>query len=126
MDQIPEQIERYIQAYNAMDVDHMLGELDSLIEFRNIADGTVTDRASGIDEFERIARQSLQLFSARKQDILNVECFNDTTILQISFSGRLLVDFSETLKKGMSLRLTGSSILRTKDSKIVQIIDVTG
>lgn len=126
MDQLPEQVDRYIRAYNAMDVEHMLVELDSLIEFRNVADGVVTDRARGIDEFERMARQSLQLFSARKQDIRSAECFKDTTILQISFSGLLHVDFSETLKRGMSLRLKGSSILRTKGPKIVEIIDVTG
>ena len=66
-------IERYLNAYNTFNIEGMMSLLHPEIEFQNISGGEVNARASGADEFRNLAEQSKELFTSRKQTIVNFQ-----------------------------------------------------
>ncbi|MBN2062516.1 MAG: nuclear transport factor 2 family protein [Deltaproteobacteria bacterium] len=62
-------IVRFLNAYNAFDIDGMMSVIHPDIEFKNVAGGEINATASGIDEFHKLAEQSKKLFYSRKQTI---------------------------------------------------------
>ncbi|MBJ7309475.1 hypothetical protein ACFOLJ_08595 [Rugamonas sp. CCM 8940] len=62
-------VDRYLDAYNNMDVAAMLLTVHPDIEFQNIADGTLNASTSGLAELKALAEQSLPMVSERRQQI---------------------------------------------------------
>ena len=56
-------VDRYIEAYNRMDVDEMLLTVHPDVEFKNISKGVVNVSTTGVSELRTLALQSLSLFS---------------------------------------------------------------
>lgn len=51
-------IGRYLDAYNAFDVDGMIETLHPDIEFKNVAGSEVNAAASGTEEFRKMAEEA--------------------------------------------------------------------
>lgn len=118
-------IERYLQAYNAFDVDGMIALLHPDIEFRNIAGGEVTAETSGITSLRTLAEQSKGLFSFRKQTLNRFALHNNQALIEVNFEGVLAADLPNGMKKGETLRLTGRSEFTFHDNKISRITDIS-
>lgn len=72
MDDVSNQalIERYINAYNAFDIEGMLALLSPDIIFESFSGGQLTASASGVEEFRQLAELSKSLFSEREQRMI--------------------------------------------------------
>ena len=116
-------IQTYISAYNTFDIKCMLSVLDPDIEFSNISDGEETAKASGLEEFENLAKQSVNLFSSREQKIEAMEIQDSKIIVTIAYSGVLASDMPNGLKAGQSIELRGMSEFKFKAGKISSITD---
>ena len=64
-------IDRYIDAYNRLDVDGMLATLHPQVTFENVTAGVTTVRTQGIEEFRRLAQSTLPLFARRRQTVVS-------------------------------------------------------
>ena len=116
-------IERYIQAYNAFDVEGMLSGLHHEVIFENQSNGETTLSTKGIEQFKTQAEAALQYFTERQQQIESWE-FNDQSILvNIDYKAVLAIDFPNGMKAGDALEIKGSSEFRFSDGKIIRIID---
>ena len=60
-------IERYLEAYNSLDVEGMMALVHENIKFTNLCAGEVNARASRAAEFRTLAEQGKGLFSSREQ-----------------------------------------------------------
>ena len=126
MDRAPrQQIEHYLQAYNAFDVAGMLRDLHPEVTFENIADGEVTLSLQGIDAFRRQAEQAAQLFRQREQRIEGLRFEDDRAEVAIDYRGTLAVDLPNGLKAGDELKLKGKSVFRFEDGRIIHIQDIS-
>lgn len=119
-----ELVNKFISAYNSMDIDAMLVQLHPEIKFKNISSGEVNAETNGIDEFETLARQSAGLFKSRRQEIQLLEEKEDGSVtVEILFHAELATDFPGGLMKGDFLDIPGKSFYTFKDGLIFSITD---
>lgn len=116
-------INDYIEAYNAFDVDRMVGLLHENIEFRNISSGVVDTETKGIEAFRTLAEQAANLFSKRQQSISKITITNDTAEVELDYEGTLAADLPNGWKAGETVNVKGKSIFYMKDGKLIMIED---
>ncbi len=123
--ELPEVIQRYLNAYEAMDVDLLLSCLSDDIMFINISNHTEQMDLRGKDRFREVASQSAKAFESRRQDVTDVIADKETGryAITILFRGILGVDMDEDMKAGYELVLKGVSFMTVKDGLISQITD---
>lgn len=117
-------IERYLDTYNAFDIDGMMAVVHPDIEFKNISSGEVNTTTSGFNEFRKLAEHSKGLFSMRKQTITSFEAKDDQAFIGVDYEGVLSADLPNGMKVGETLRLTGRSEFAFRDRKIYRIMDI--
>nr|WP_256439863.1 nuclear transport factor 2 family protein [Ruegeria sp. R13_0] len=120
---MPAVIDRYVSAYNARDVDAMLECLDESIEFQNTSEGEGNASAHNKAEFRELAIAALELFSSRKQEIIEFITVGPFTTARVSFLAMAAVDIPNGPTAGAILQLSGTSLFEIKDNKIVRLID---
>ena len=116
-------IDRYIDAYNRIDIDAMLLTLHPGIVFENLSGGTLNLRVQGIPEFERLARSTAPLFSARRQIITAYSQVGDTATAHILFDGTFALDLPNGVRAGQSISMPGRSEFRMHDGLLIYIAD---
>ena len=124
--QLPPPVEAYLFAYNARDVDGMLACLSANVSFKDIAGGTVTAKTRGVPAFETLARHSAAAFAHRTQTVLNTITVDDTTLVEVAFSGIVAMDLPNGWSAGNTVALSGTSLFQTMDGKIARIVDQRG
>lgn len=117
-------IECYVHAVNAFDVETMIALLHPDVEYKSISDGTVTLSASGIEAFRNLAEQGKQIFSSRKQTIMEFYEKGDQVIMEISYVGVLAVDLPDGMHAGDTLNLDGLLEIVLRDEKIYRITEI--
>lgn len=118
-----ELIERYLAAYNRMDVDGMAATMHREVVFENYTAGVLSVRTFGVDELRHLAQSSSFLFAARRQVILAYEERDGTATVHILFDGTFAVDLPNGVRAGQSITLNGRSEFRERDGLLVYIGD---
>ena len=116
-------IDRYIDAYNRIDVDAMLLTLHPAIVFENYAGGQRTLRTEGLLDFDRLARSTQPLFSARRQVITAYREQGGTAWAEIQFDGTFAIDLPNGIRAGQQIAMPGRSEYRVHDGLLVYIAD---
>jgi len=118
-------VDRYIDAYNCMDIDKMLLTVHLDVEFKNISGEVVNASTNGIAELKALAEQSLSLFSERHQEILSFEINGNWAVASIGFRAIVARDLPNGLKKGQVLNLSGRTEFEFRDGAIFKITDIS-
>ena len=116
-------IDRYIDAYNRIDVDAMLATMHSEVIFENYTAGVLSVRTVGAHELRHLAESSRYLFSARHQTITRYNEADGTAHAQIHFQGTFAVDLPNGIRAGQSIALDGRSEYRERDGLLIYIAD---
>jgi hypothetical protein len=118
-------VDRYIDAYNRMNIAEMLLTVHPEVEFKNISGGIVSASANGVAELKALAEQSLSLFSERHQDILSFESNKTQAVASIGFRAVVAKDLPNGLRKGQVLNMPGRSEFEFRDGAISKITDIS-
>lgn len=116
-------IDRYINAYNAFDIEGMLALVSPDVRFENYSGDQLTASANGVDEFRHLAERAKSLFSEREQRVISLEVNQDVAVAEIAFRGRLAADIPGGPAAGTILELQGKSQFSFRDGRITKIID---
>lgn len=119
-------IDRYIDAYNRIDVDAMLATMHSEVIFENYTAGVLSVRTAGTHELRHLAESSRHLFSARHQTITRYSEADGTAYAQIHFQGTFAVDLPNGIRAGQGIALDGRSEYRERDGLLIYIADHNG
>ena len=118
-------IEKYVNGYNTYDIEAMMSVIHTEIEFVNLSGGEVNTTASGIDEFRSLAEEAINLFSSRKQTIMDFKETDDQAAIEVEYEAVLAKDLPNGMKAGETLRLNGLSEFTFRDGKIFRIVDMS-
>jgi hypothetical protein len=118
-------VENYIQAYNSFDIEDMLKDMHENIRFENITNGEVTLYVNGVKELRKQALLGFDYFNQRSQRITKWQCKEDQVEIDVDYDAVLAVDLPNGLKAGDKLELRGKSLFKFKDSKIIEILDIS-
>jgi len=116
-------IDRYIAAYNALDIDEMMSTIHANVRFKNVSGGEVNATASGAAEFRQLAEQSKKLFSSRVQTVRAFESGDDRAVIDVAYEAVLAADLPNGMKAGERLRLEGRSEFVFREGKIYELAD---
>ena len=116
-------IQKYIDAYNAFDVDGMLKLLSPDVRFENWSGVHLTAEACGIDKFGQLAEQAKAIFSEREQRVTAMKHGADSVIVSIAYRGQLAVDIPDGPRAGTVLALNGESEFAFEGGLISKIVD---
>lgn len=116
-------IDRYIDAYNRIDVDAMLATMHNEVIFENYTAGVLSVRTVGVHELRHLAESSRYLFSARHQTITSYSEVAGVAHAQIHFQGTFAVDLPNGVRAGQSIALNGRSEYRDRDGLLIYIAD---
>ena len=116
-------IDKYIEAYNAFDIDGMLSFMHQDVEFKNISGGKINISTKGLSEFRKAAKQGKALFESRCQKVENYRFKDNVCYVEIEYEGVLATDIPNGPKAGETLRLKGKSTFIFKDGLIVSLVD---
>ena len=113
-------VDRYVDAYNAFDVDAMVALLTDDVVFEHHVDGEAALTLTGRDAFRSLATQSAALFAERRQRIVGRRPTPDGIEIDVEFTARLASPPDGTPSQ---VRLTGSSEFTFRDAAIRTIVD---
>jgi len=121
---LPEVINRYLDAYNRIDIPSMLLTMTEDVCFQHFSGEycqvSTTDKA----QFQTLAEHSAELFSSREQIMHEVTYVGEAIQLKIRFRGIMAVEFPNLgLPVGGELRAEGISEIHLRDGLICKIID---
>ncbi|WP_266168747.1 nuclear transport factor 2 family protein [Dyella subtropica] len=117
-------INRYIDAYNRMDVPAMLATMHREVVFENYTAGVLSVSTRGVDELRHLAESSLHLFAARRQIITAFREHGDAAATaDILFDGTFAIDLPNGVRAGQSMSMTGRSEYRVRDGLLIYIAD---
>jgi len=116
-------IERYLDAYNAFDVQGMLALLHPDVTFENVAGGEVTAAARGREEFRALAEHAATLFTSRRQTIRQYVETANGAVVDIDYEGVPATELGPELGAGTTLRLAGRSTFEIRVGCIVRLVD---
>lgn len=116
-------IDNYVEAYNSFDVPGMIKLLNKDILFRNFSNGEMNRETNGTQEFKKLAEKSTEIFSSRRQTIIEYSVIDDKIEVIIDYEGIRAVDLPNGFKTGDKMQLKGKSVFRIEDGKICMIED---
>ena len=116
-------IDRYLDAYNRLDVAGMLATLHPQVVFENLAAGRTTVRTVGIEAFRDLAERTLPLFSRRRQTITAYAEREGVAQVAIAFEGVFALDLPNGVRAGQAIALAGRSAFRAHDGLLIHIAD---
>lgn len=116
-------VRKFIDAYNAFDVDSMLAVLHPDIRFRNVSGGEISAEAVGKPGFEKLARHSASLFRSRFQSVRSLRAHGEKVTVEIDFQAVLAEDLPDGPRAGDAISVRGRSEYVFKDGLIESIVD---
>jgi hypothetical protein len=116
-------IDRYLDAYNRMDVNAMLATMHREVIFENYTGGNLSVRTLGIDELRHLAESSRGLFSGRRQTVTDYREAEGTAYVQIFFEGTFAIDLPNGVRAGQRIAMPGRSEYRECDGLLIYIAD---
>lgn len=118
-------IDRYLDAYNRLDVEGMLATLHPQVSFENITAGVITVRTQGIEEFRRLAQSTLPLFARRRQTVTSYVEQHGVAQVGIAFEGVFALDLPNGARAGQAIALGGRSEFRVHDGLLIHVADIS-
>lgn len=119
-------VDRYIDAYNRMDVAAMLATMQDEVVFENYTAGVLALRTIGIAELRHLAESSRHLFSMRRQTVIAWREADGVGYASIHFEGTFAVDLPNGVRAGQSIAMEGRSEFRQHDGRLIYIADHSG
>lgn len=118
-------VDRYLDAYNRMDVAAMLAPLHPEVEFRHLAGAEQLVATRGKEALRTLAEQSLALFSQRRQTLTEFTVEGGFALARIDFHAVAARDLSAECPRGQVVSLAGRSEFEFREGLISRITDIT-
>jgi len=124
-DALPEIVQRYLQAYNSLDVDGLLATVTDDIVFENLSNTSEPTRTSGKAPLRALARRTAQVFSSRRQVVTEAVVSADHVAILIEFEATVARDLPNGWKAGQQLKLRGASFFALRGGLIAKVTDLS-
>lgn len=118
-----ELIYRYVESYNAKDVDGMMKCVIEDVVFRNVAGNVVNMEVYGMTSLRELAEKTKDLFRTRKQGIKKIDFQGDLVRVDITFDAEFGIDLPNGVKAGDKMSVEGYTEFTFTDGLISSISD---
>lgn len=123
-DRLPEIVRRYLDAYARRDVDAMLATFADDVVFEHLSNASPPVRTEGLAALEALARQSVGLFSARRQVVVDAVVQGDHVAVRVRFEATVAAELPNGWRAGQEIVLHGASFFTLRDGRIARLVDL--
>lgn len=125
MDTLPAVVRRYLDAYNASNIDELVACLTEDVVFENVSGGETNVRTTDRAAFEALARQSVHLFREREQTVTNCIAVADRVAIKVHYRAVVAADLPNGWRAGQAVDLEGASFFRLSGDRIAHVVDLS-
>ncbi len=118
-----ELIERYLECYNAKDIEAMVALFAEDAVLESVSNTTGVIRTTGTEELRQLALTSVEYFAQRRQTPMAWVVDDAHVAVEIDYWCRLAKDLPEGHKAGEEMKLRGTSFFTIHEGRITKLVD---
>lgn len=116
-------VRRYVERYNANDVDGMLDCCAENVVFETISNPGGSIRLNGKAEMREVIEATTRAFRERRHEVVAILVEGQRAAAETAFSGVAAADLGQYVRPGEHVSIRGASMFEVSDNKLVRICD---
>ena len=123
MSDVASLVRRYVERYNANDVDGMLECCADDVVFETISNPGGSIRLSGKDEMREVIEATTRAFSERRHEVITILVDGQRAAAETVFSGVAAAELGQHVRLGEHVSIRGATMFELRDNKLSRICD---
>jgi ketosteroid isomerase-like protein len=116
-------VRRYVERYNANDVDGMLDCCAENVVFETISNPGGSIRLNGKAEMREVIEATTRAFLERRHEVVAILVEGQRAAAETAFSGVAAAEMGQFVRPGEHVSIRGASMFEVSDNKLVRICD---
>jgi len=116
-------VRRYVEHYNANDVDGMLDCCAEDVVFETVSNPGGAMRLNGKDEMREVIEATTRAFSERRHEVVSILVDGEKAAAETVFSGVAAAELGNYVRPGEHVSIRGATLFETRDDKLTRICD---
>jgi len=116
-------VRRYVERYNANDVDGMLDCCAENVVFETISNPGGSIRLNGKAEMRQVIEATTRAFRERRHEVVAILVEGQRAAAETAFSGIAAAELGQYVRPGEHVSIRGASMFEVSDDKLVRICD---
>lgn len=116
-------VRRYVERYNANDVDGMLDCCAENVVFETISNPGGSIRMNGKAEMREVIEATTRAFRERRQEVVAMLVDGQRAAAETTFSGVAAAELGQYVRPGEHVSIRGASMFEASGDKLVRICD---
>lgn len=116
-------VRRYVERYNANDVDGMLDCCAENVVFETISNPGGSIRLNGKAEMREVIEATTRAFRERRHEVVAILVEGQRAAAETAFSGVAAAEMGQFVRPGEHVSIRGASMFEVSDDKLVRICD---
>lgn len=116
-------VRRYVERYNANDVDGMLDCCAENVVFETISNPGGSIRLNGKQEMREVIEATTRAFRERRHEVVAILVEGHRAAAETAFSGVAATEMGQYVRPGEHVSIRGASMFEVSDNKLVRICD---
>lgn len=123
MSAIASLVRRYIDRYNADDVEGMLACCADDVSFETVANLGGASRFDGKEDMRDILSATMRAFRNRCHTLSSLICDGDRAAAETVFSGVATAQLAHDVREGDEITIRGVTIFEARDGRLTRVCD---
>lgn len=116
-------VRRYVERYNANDIEGMLACCTDDIVFETVANPGGALRLNGKDEIREVLLATTRAFRERRHQLAGIIVDGDRVAAETVFSGVAAAQLGDQVRPGDHVSIRGATIFEIRDGRFARICD---
>jgi len=116
-------VRRYVDRYNANDVDGMLDCCADDVVFETITNPGGSLRLNGKDEMREVIEATTRAFRERRHEVVAILVDGQRAAAETLFSGVAAAELGQYVRPGEHVSIRGATMFELRDDKLARICD---
>ncbi|MEQ1608188.1 MAG: nuclear transport factor 2 family protein [Hyphomonadaceae bacterium] len=123
MSELAALVRRYVERYNANDVDGMLDCCADDVVFETVTNPGGSFRLSGKDEMREVIEATTRAFRERRHEVVAILVDGERAAAETVFSGVAAAELGHQVRPGEHVSIRGATMFEFRDNKLSRICD---
>jgi steroid delta-isomerase-like uncharacterized protein len=116
-------VRRYVERYNANDVDGMLDCCAEDVVFESVTNPGGSIRLNGKNEMREVIEATTRAFRERKHEVVAILVDGQRAAAETLFSGVAAAELGHYVRPGEHVSIRGATMFELRDDKLARICD---
>ena len=116
-------VRRYVERYNANDVDGMLDCCADDVVFETVTNPGGSFRLSGKGEMRQVIEATTRAFRERRHEVVAILVDGERAAAETVFSGVAAAELGHHVRPGEHVSIRGATMFEFRDNKLSRICD---